>query len=272
MTFAFFILVLASIVGLCVGLIKPSRVKMKSRKQVSWIFGGGILIFFLLIGITAPSNESPTTSAVSNAPVNNVVAKVQSTSTPISTSQAPLTDKQKVENIVSALLQQSMASEFTGIKSIDVEDGDSTMPKGSKSLTIQIETGTFWDDTRTITETGQLSSQIFQQVFAIDPNFHDILVQYYGSLTDQYGNVSDGMMLGYGMDRSLYGKINWAGFSDTQNDIHLCAFIREQFNTMSQADQGNSVDSCVVILNSLRKAEDAIETSNPQYSDIPQYN
>lgn len=105
-----------------------------------------------------------------------------------------------------------------------------------------------------------------------NPNLYDISVRYYGQTTDQYGNNKDSMMLSYTMDRPLYDKINWSGFSYTQNDAYLCAFLREQFNTMGKADKDNRVVGCVVIPSNIRKAEDTIETSNPQFKDIPHYN
>ena len=37
----------------------------------------------------------------------------------------------------------------------------------------------------------------------------------------------------YTMDRPLYEKINWSGFSTMQNDIHLCDFLRAQYNVLT---------------------------------------
>jgi hypothetical protein len=270
MAFLFFFLVLASIVGLVIGLIKPTRVKMKSRKQVSWIFGGGIVLFFLLIGISAGQSQTPVASTTQT---NNAVA-AKATATPVATPQAPLTDKQKVQNAVQSLIE-NQSGQFPSIKAVDIQS-DPSLPKGMTYVTIDIETGTFWDDSATVTETSQMTSQIMQQVFPINSTFHDVLVRYYGQLTDQYGNTSDGMMLSYDMGQTLYKKINWANFSNIQNDVHLCAFIREYFNTLDQATKDQELsqgsNSCTIMLKSLQKAENSIETSNPQFSDIPQYN
>jgi hypothetical protein len=146
-------------------------------------------------------------------------------------------------------------------------------PKGSKYLvvTLDTDTATFWDDEAIITETGKLASQIFQKVFQTNQNIYDVSVLYNGKMTDQYGNSKSSMVISYTMDQPLYSKINWSGFAGLRNDQYLCAFLREQFNTMSKSDKENSVVGCAVIPSNFMKAENKIETSNSQFRDIPQY-
>ena len=43
----FLFLFLLSIAGLVVGLIKPSYTKLKSRREVSFLFGVAIIVFFI---------------------------------------------------------------------------------------------------------------------------------------------------------------------------------------------------------------------------------
>lgn len=58
----FFILSFFSLVLLVVGLFKPSVIpKNTSRKKSSLIFGLGMIIFFILMGVTAPPSSSKTT-------------------------------------------------------------------------------------------------------------------------------------------------------------------------------------------------------------------
>jgi len=54
MSTLFFILAFIALIGLVVGLIKPEKVKMKSRKKALTWFGGSFLAFIILMGITAP--------------------------------------------------------------------------------------------------------------------------------------------------------------------------------------------------------------------------
>lgn len=61
--YIFFLIFFASIISLIIGLIKPSVVKMKSRKSASIIFGTTIIASFILLAITIPSaSKSPTMS------------------------------------------------------------------------------------------------------------------------------------------------------------------------------------------------------------------
>lgn len=67
MNILFAFIVTLSIIGFIVGLIKPSWVRMPSRKRASIIFGSVWLVSFILFSITAPKDSSkatPTTVAV----------------------------------------------------------------------------------------------------------------------------------------------------------------------------------------------------------------
>lgn len=78
MSIIFIVLLFLSFAALVVGLIKPTLVKLPSRKGVSALFGGGAIIFFTLVGITAPS-----TPAVS--PVVAALVVAATSSAPVST-------------------------------------------------------------------------------------------------------------------------------------------------------------------------------------------
>ena len=260
----FVLLLLASLIGLAIGLIKPSIVRLKTRKLAGLVFGGVAIVFFILFGIATPSPSAQPAASQQSAPV--AVANTTS-STTSAVPSTPLTEQQKVQNAVSSVIQQN-ASSWATIKNVDDELASSygvkDMPSGSKLVTIDIETGTFWDDSATVTQTGKLASQIMQQVFPINSKFNEVLVRYYGQLTDAYGNTKDDMMLSYEMDREIYSKINWSGFSDTLNDIHFCAFLKNQSNIWqatesSNADQSGLYVGCAIMLNSLQKAEASIE-------------
>jgi hypothetical protein len=71
----FLALLLLSFLGLVVGLINPSWARIQSRKRVGMIFGGALVAFFILFGITIPS--TPSTESVTQA------APVQAPSVPL---------------------------------------------------------------------------------------------------------------------------------------------------------------------------------------------
>jgi hypothetical protein len=68
----------------------------------------------------------------------------------------------------------------------------------------------------------------------------------------------------YTMDRPLYEKINWSGFSTMQNDIHLCDFLRAQHNVLTPDEQSNSDVGCGISVSNLQQAEASIQASNPE--------
>ena len=263
----FVIMILVSPICLIIGLIKPSIFnsifrRELNRKNTSLIFGIAFVVFFILFGVTTPPTSSKPTSAQNSAPVKAVKTAASS---------APKTDQQKLDNVVKSLLSNGSYSSELSYKATTIDSDDSVRPAGSKYVTIDINAGTFWDDNSVITDTGTFATSIFQKVFPINPNFYDVLVRYYGQTTDQYGKTTDNMMLSYEMDLPLYNKISWAGFSDMQNDIHLCAFIREEQSTLAESDTDKTYIGCIVTPTNLRSAESKIETGNPQYGDIPQY-
>lgn len=79
----FIALVLLSFLGLVVGLSKPSLFK-QTRKRISFIFGGGMVVFFILFGVTAPSDDS-NTAIDSAAPIE---AAAESNSVQVGTETA----------------------------------------------------------------------------------------------------------------------------------------------------------------------------------------
>ena len=55
-----------SFLGLIIGLIMPSWVRMPSRKRAGMIFGGVWLVSFILFGITIPKGQQSSTNAVTS--------------------------------------------------------------------------------------------------------------------------------------------------------------------------------------------------------------
>ena len=267
---------------LVAGLIKPvwfNRVfkNNATRKKIGLTFGLALVVVVIISAIVSPtanSGQNNNKSQLQTAPAKQAAASP--TPTPPTqqaaaqpTPTAPQTDQQKLDAAVKSQLQQ--ASLPVSYNNTTIESDDSNKPKGSQYVTVDLNTGEFLDGNAFVTGTGKLTSDIMQQVFPINPNFYDVLLRYNGQTTDQYGNATTTMIMSYEMDRPLYSKINWSNFSNTLNDVHLCAFIREQFNTMSQSDKFNSYIGCAVLASDITGAENSIETGNPQFKDIPQY-
>lgn len=265
-TFLAFIVTIAFF-ALIIGLIKPSLVRMPSRKRVGMIYGGAWFLCFILFGITTPAANAP--AVTQNSVIQTTAASTSSVTNPVPT---PQTSEQKLQAAVQSDLPASwsIGDDYGDIDiSSDTSSGDTIRPAGSQYVEIHID-AVDNDDNSFITQTGQLTTNIFQQAFQIDPTFYDVSVRYEGQVTDQYGNSTTSPLMVYTMDQPLYKQINWSGLSAVQNDIHMCAFLREQANETNAFADGRYI-GCDVFPYDLRSAESSIETQNAtQYPDIPQ--
>ena len=252
-----------SIVGLLAliaGLIKPSWLRLPSRKKVAYYYGLGFIIVFMIgVAVTAGSSSS----------INWNQLTQQSQTTQSSQTTAPQTSEQKLQAAVESALPPSWAIGGISLASSTFYYGQ-TLPTGTQYVEVDITVGDFWDDTSLITETGQLSAKVFQQAFQADPTFYDVSIKYDGPTTDQYGNTTTSEMFYYEMDRPLYSEINWSGLSAVQNDVHMCAFLREQRVETDAVDNGRGIE-CGVVQYDLQQAENTIEAQNAvQYRAIQQ--
>ena len=81
----FIVLLLVAVVVLIVGLTSPEKVKMKSRKKVSFVFGAAIIVLFILIGSTSKTDQTTTAAAPSPTPTATEPAtEATQTATPVS--------------------------------------------------------------------------------------------------------------------------------------------------------------------------------------------
>ena len=91
----FLTLFFLSLVGLVIGLARPSLVRLASRKIVAYVFGGALVAFFIAFGITVPPNTStfPETGVLNSqkpgTATNDLVAEVESENAQILSGNAP---------------------------------------------------------------------------------------------------------------------------------------------------------------------------------------
>jgi hypothetical protein len=253
--FAF--LSIVGLLALIVGLIKPKWLRMPDRKKVALYYGLGFFIIFMIgVAVSGVSLFSATTP--SGSPTQQ------------SPNAGPETSQQKLQDVINSALPPSWTFGSITLAS-DTSYEQTIRPADAQFVKVTINAGDAWDDTAIITESGQLATKIFQQAFQIDPTYYDVGIEYDGQLTDQYGNTTTSQMIYYEMDRELDSKINWDGLSTVQNDVHMCAFLREQENQTQSDAAGRSI-GCLVIPNDIRQAENTIESQNAsQYPDIPHY-
>ena len=150
----------------------------------------------------------------------------------------PNTYKQGSEEAINQLLGQNYSCQ-----SLQIADNNS-------NEILHINAGQPFSSSSFITDTGQLSSDLFQQLFQANPKSQIIVIEYYGPVIDQYGNTTNGVEMLYKMSRRIFSLIDWNNFGNTQNYTYLCAFLNNQ--------TGNN--GCSALTSNLQKDEAAIKT------------
>lgn len=211
MSTIFLILFLVSVLLLIVGLIKPTKVKRTSRKKVFLLYGTLSLVF-LIVG--AVSSVKPEPQAITQ-------------STPV--------QQQTLEDRIKALVENTFSTKvlYVGIQ-IDEDKTDlpNGAPVGSKLVTINLNVTSLYNKDSLMSDTGKLSGQIFQEVFASNPNAYNVTVAYASDLTDKYGQTKNGPLLTHSIDKATYQKINWQNFDSTT----MCDFLRSENKDLSNGD------------------------------------
>jgi len=248
MSTLFFILAFIALIGLVVGLIKPEKVKMKSRKKALAWFGGSFLVFIILMGITAPpvdpaileareaakiekqkqKDEAAAAKKVAEANVEQASPQVEpATQQEQEITQPEKTPEQLLEDTYRSIVKNTGSTDFS-YKGIDITKLD----EKSKMIVIEVNTGDFWNKNSLIRDTGELASNLFQASLNNNLQITDFVVWYYGEVKDIYGNTSSDVMLSYASNQDTIQKINWDGFDKTK----MCDFLRtapsENFNNV----------------------------------------
>jgi hypothetical protein len=223
----FAILILFSIIGLIVGLIKPTWLKLKSRKQSLLILGGSTILFFILFGITSPDIEPvEEKTAVQNsqpATTSQTVASAQAETkltapvtppkqmtleekiTQAVNSSLGLTNNTKKPTIVRVKLDKYNSVELKdyGYKSTDDVKGVLITINSSENLTTNLQKATM--DSEAV--------KIFQAIFPLSSQIGDVVIWSQLPVKDQYGNTKDDTAITFAMGRPLFEKMNWSNFN-----------------------------------------------------------
>lgn len=240
MSTLFFILAFIALIGLVVGLIKPEKVKMTSRKKALTWFGGSFLVLIILMGITAPPVDPAVLQAREAAKIEKQKQKDESAAAKkadeANAKQASYQERPEVQqqevNVVAQpektpeqLLEDTYRSIVKKIgstnlsyKGIDITNID----ENSKMVVIEVNVGEFWDKNGLLRDTGELTSNLFKESLNSNLPLSSVTVWYYGQVKDKFGNVSNDLVLSYAADKSTIEKINWNGF-DKRN---MCQFLR----------------------------------------------
>ena len=206
----FLFLVLVSIVGFVVGLIKPSLVKMDSRKKVSYIFGGSLVLFFILFGITSDSKKENTNQVNEISQTKEVVTK--------DTPQQSLSEK------ITSVIKSNKGSMDASYRDLKIEDALEGSPSETKMLTVKINIESFFNKSSLLRNTSNMSSEIFRTIFSSNSNAYDVYIWYYSKTTDRYGNSKDDVILTYVLNKPTFDKFSWENFDEST----LCSTLQQE--------------------------------------------
>ncbi len=227
----FLILLLVSFVGIIIGLIKPSVVKMKSRKQSLLVFGGSMVLFFILFGVTTgPTTPVSTPSPVAQKQEQAENPKIQDTTQPAQQTEEqskqqpapqPKTIEEKITDAINSSLGSKTNTDKQRVVSVEITKYDASMISAYKykngdtviyplikinadeNITTNLQKSTLHDE----------AVKIAKAVFPVDQTIGDIIIYSQLPLKDQYGNTEDGTAVIYSMSRTLFDKVNWSNFS-----------------------------------------------------------
>jgi|GEM_PF-1434860 len=237
------LLLLASLICLIVGLIKPTAfsrfIKGEiTRKRIGLIFGIAAFVFFVLFGITTDAEKAKVIGTRDTTPLTTTNTKeTQKSPIPI---PANKTDQQILEENLTNIVSSVGGSDMSH-RSLQVEKSDPDRPKDTQMITVSVNVKSFYNKNSFLRNTGKLSSSLFKAIYdASSMKAYDVFVFYYAETTDRYGNNKDTVVLVYAIDKATYGKINWQNFDQS----NLCDFLKQESKV---SDTANT--ACNVLVN-----------------------
>lgn len=203
MTDLFGFLILASLIALVVGLIKPTLfakwIKNPSRKKVGLILGGLVFVFFIGFGMTTDT-QTATTSIEPSTQAETV--KNEPTSAP----EAPaLSEEDQIKKIVSDQLKGQNNMKKDNLKSVEVSEVEG----GGWNVTVEFNAS---DNLSTNLRKKGIEGDMSELYIALYKSGKDIKavsISAYFPLQDQYGNVNDRVVYASTLDSEEASKVNW---------------------------------------------------------------
>jgi len=203
MTDLFGFLILATLIALVVGLIKPTAfsrfIKNPTRKKVGLILGGLFVIFFIGFGMTTDTK----TASTSNEQATQAQTVV---SEPTSTPQAPvLSEQDQIKKIVTDQLKGQNNMKKDNLKSAEVTEQED----GGWNVTVEFNAS---DNLSTnLRKKGIESdmSELYIALYKSGKGIKTVSISAYFPLQDQYGNVNDRVIYASTLDSEEANKVNW---------------------------------------------------------------
>lgn len=210
----FLFLSLLSIVGLVVGLIKPSLFK-QTRKRAALMFGGATILFFVLFGVTG--GGSTPTAVVASTEASTTTTTSAST-TDVSAQDSDATQEQQIKQLVYNVVNGTNSNGETNVREIDVVQA-SQDPTSSPNADGSALTG--WDVKVEINIDGsralmnQSMGEIYYSLYSNRKDIAKVEIVAFEPLIDKYGNKSDGEVYLTYLEADQAYKVDWSQNEDT---------------------------------------------------------
>lgn len=203
MTDLFGFLILASLIALVVGLIKPTAfsrfIKNPTRKKVGLILGGLFVVFFIGFGMTTDTK----TASTSNEPTTQAQTV---SSEPTSAPQAPvLSEQDQVKVLVTEQLKGTNNMKRDNLKKVEVSEGEG----GGWNVTVEFNANDNLSTNLRKKGIEKKMSEIYTALYQSGKDIRTASVTAYFPLADQYGNESDGAVYKSTLDKAEADKVNW---------------------------------------------------------------
>ncbi len=204
MTDLFGFLILASLIALVVGLIKPTAfsrfIKNPTRKKVGLILGGLFVVFFIGFGMTT---DTKTATNTSNEPTPQAqTVKNDPTSAP----QAPvLSEKDQIKALVTDQLNGTNNMKRDNLKKVEVSEGEG----GGWNVTVEFNANDNLSTNLRKKGIEKKMSEIYTTLYQSGKDIRIATVTAYFPLADKYGNESDGVVYKSTLDKAVADKVNW---------------------------------------------------------------
>lgn len=203
MTDLFGFLILASLVALVVGLIKPTLfakwIKNPTRKKVGLILGGLVFVFFIGFGMTTDTQTATTSNELSTQAQT-------SNNEPTSAPEAPaLSEQDQIKKLVTDQLNGQNNNKKDNLKSVEVSEVDG----GGWDVAVEFNAS---DNLSTnLRKKGIESdmSELYISLYKSGKDIKTVSVSAYFPLQDQYGNVNDRVVYASTLDNEEASKVNW---------------------------------------------------------------
>ena len=232
--FAFILLI--SMGALVVGLVRPSLVRLASRKRVALVFGGAILVSGFIVGATTPNLPKASTPAqtatetskpaATTSPAKTAPAPVKTATAapaPVVQKQGAQTDptaatRQQLEQLVYDAVHGTNANSQPYIRGIDTSQAvDANNPwnaDGSPNYT-RWTVGVSLNIDGSKTSMDEQMAEIFYSLYSHRKDLYTVEISSYEPLIDKYGNQSDQKVYHAFFDGSDAYKVNWNLDRDT---------------------------------------------------------